>query len=557
MKKINRIHIGGHKFYFEEDAASTIEQYLARIEELYKGNGEELKVSDVETRIADICLEKVGEDGIVPASLIEEAIKTIGINIEEKKESNQETNDEKTAATENESDTIWYKAMLKGSKLFRDTHGSYIAGVISGLSIHFGISAGPLRIITVLLFLLTPSPLDLFLLLAYFLLWAIVPKAVSIMDYTRMRRINLSVNDEATKAAWKKSYEQSLQELTNPEPAGCMRTTARAAFYLLIALIALPVTLCVIAAIVICVIFIAMGSAVLESLNLSVFTLLGIFITLAIPLFALTHYVLKRRKVCKPMKKHSKAILAVLWAVTLIVTLLGVNKFIDSHRGIPNVHKILHDYKNILCKYGDISITTGEYYNTYPVESDKEALLGRIWDATTCNIPFIIESINDNDGIYQIYFYTPGATKSESLAKIKNKDYVVSHRIETHYAVEIHGWQDFAWDSISNTLYIKSIEHIGTNSQTRRTGPVNVDLTADDDTKTDGMQTFGIYYYGLQERPLLLIKNNADDSNILQVNDISSFHRHQGNKNIRIRNIDIKADCTGDNEECDSTNSFE
>ena len=555
MKKINRIHIGGHKFYFEEDAASTIEQYLARIEELYKGNGEELKVSDMETRIADICLEKVGEDGIVPASIIEEAIKTIGVNIEEEKnedkEKSEETESQEPTAKEDDTEAAWYKAMLKGSALFRDSHGSYIAGVISGVAVYFCISAGLLRLITVLLFLLTP--LELPLLLTYLIMWAIIPKAVSIIDYTRMRRISSPSNDEATKAAWKKSYEQSLHELTNPAPAGCMRTMVRVAFYILIALIAFPIVVCTLAIIIFCIIFIATGSIVLESLNISTFTLFGLFITLVVPLFALTHHILKRRKVCKPMKSWSKIFLAALWAVALIVTLLGVNKFIDSHSGIHNLRNILPAYKNILYQYGDISITTGEYYNTYTIESDKKALLGRIWDATPCNIPFIIESIHDSEGTYKIYIYTPGATKRESIEKIANKEYVASHSIETHDAGEIHGWQDFAWDSISNTLYIKSIEHISTNTETKRTGSVNIELINYDDTETDGMQTFGIYYCGLQERPMLFIKNNTDDSNILQVDDISSFHRHKGNKNIRIRNVDIN----NNNKEDDNINSVE
>ena len=48
MKKINNIHIGESTFFFEEDASQILEQYLTHIKELYRDNGEDLKVADVE-----------------------------------------------------------------------------------------------------------------------------------------------------------------------------------------------------------------------------------------------------------------------------------------------------------------------------------------------------------------------------------------------------------------------------------------------------------------------------------------------------------------------------
>lgn len=129
MKKINNIHIGGRAFYFEEEASSIMELYLARIKELYRDNGEELKVADVEQRIAEFCTARVGENGIVNSVLISEAIESIGIKIETPTAQPTETTEQPTNEAEAEeprehSDEPWYRAMLLGSKIFRNPHDS-------------------------------------------------------------------------------------------------------------------------------------------------------------------------------------------------------------------------------------------------------------------------------------------------------------------------------------------------------------------------------------------------------------------------------------------------
>ena len=67
MKRIERIQISNRSFFFEEDACHLLENFIEQIRQLYKDDGGDAKVDEVENRIAELCYGKVGTDGLVTA----------------------------------------------------------------------------------------------------------------------------------------------------------------------------------------------------------------------------------------------------------------------------------------------------------------------------------------------------------------------------------------------------------------------------------------------------------------------------------------------------------
>ena len=95
----------------------------------------------MENRIAEMCHEKVGADGIVTAAVIKEVLAVIGIRLEDSSVADDAGGDAASTGDsgkkENEQNAAWYKAMLKGSKLFRDKHNNILGGVLSGIAKHY------------------------------------------------------------------------------------------------------------------------------------------------------------------------------------------------------------------------------------------------------------------------------------------------------------------------------------------------------------------------------------------------------------------------------------
>ena len=82
MKRIERIQISNRSFFFEEDACHLLENFIEQIRRLYKDDGGDAKVDEVENRIAELCYGKVGADGIITAVVMNEILSVVGIKID-------------------------------------------------------------------------------------------------------------------------------------------------------------------------------------------------------------------------------------------------------------------------------------------------------------------------------------------------------------------------------------------------------------------------------------------------------------------------------------------
>ncbi len=522
MKKITRIEIGGRKFYFEENALEALENYTTRIKELYRDNGEELKVADIECRIADICEKQTGEKGIVNITTIKEAIESIGIEVETLQDEQQQTEESEPSTEEkrDESDEPWYRAMLLGRKLFRSPHDGYIAGVLSGFAAYYGTSTALLRILTVLLAIIEPVGGIVFL--AYIALWIILPKATSIIDYTRLRRAS-------TKIAWKKNYERTMQELATTPASGCLPTLVKVLFYAMIAIMMIPVGAFLLAIIVIPICFLGLlFSGNITSLIVlpHIFMLISIVVAVVIIIFAVVHWILKKFNVCKPMKPWAKGTLVVLLIVSFILTGITIYRTAAVYGGLNYLKQIItNELYNITSlvkgtrsnlSIGNYSSYLGTFYRTNPVDDPADKLFASLWKSYDSGLPFAIETIHNNCGEYRIHFYSQA--DEERIAQ-KNSD--ACYTIECQI---IHGALYFVYDKESNTIYTDEQYRIpqGTRHSrlTRNTEALNIGSIGNEsgfnfgNATEKGLQTFAIFYYGNSRTPSLLVGGSDTDEGV-------------------------------------------
>lgn len=543
MKKINNIHIGGRAFYFEEDASNIMEQYLARIKELYRDNGEDLKVADVEHRIAEFCTARVGEGGIVNTALIDEAIKSIGIEIETPtaqaaETTEQPTDEAKAEEPHDHSNEPWYRAMLLGNKIFRNLHKGYIGGVLAGLAAYFGISAALLRIITVILFIVEPTGIVYFI---YIALWIIFPKAKSIMDYTRMRRVGAKSDKKSVEAAWKNNYEQSMMELAEPPASGCLPTLVKVLFFL--PLIPLAIVLCIFAIFIIVLpigfiyIFAIGGTATLFTVPLAVMAI-SLVTAIAVMAFALIYWILGKMNVCKPMNKWPKIILATLLIVSLLFAGIGAYRVSKSYDGYVNLwEKIENEFEEFInggflkhLDMGKVTMRSGEYYCEFPLNENSKKAFAAVWDKElqNCKIPFVVETTHNDRGEYNIYFYRHEGSVMDIKHRVANKDYDARYTVNTE---ELTGYIYFIWDGEKNTLYSDEVYETPTDSRSttfeKRTDAVKIDATSHDgalnfgNAAEKGLTPFSFFFYGIQRVPSLLVGGDGNEG--LEIAPSSTF----------------------------------
>lgn len=190
MKKTFTINISGTIFHIEEDAYEVLQKYMVALKN-YFGNYDEGKevVADIEARIAEIFIEKLGkENKVVTIENVNEVVEIMG-------------NPEDFEAETEEADVESQEEATRKRRLYRDPDHRVIGGVCGGLGAYFKMDPVILRIIFVALLFLTGGTA----LLAYIILWIAVPKAKNTAQRLEMR------GQEATV----KNIEKSIKEEMN------------------------------------------------------------------------------------------------------------------------------------------------------------------------------------------------------------------------------------------------------------------------------------------------------------------------------------------------------
>ncbi|MBR5594214.1 MAG: PspC domain-containing protein [Bacteroidaceae bacterium] len=548
MKRIERIQISNRSFFFEEDACHLLGNFIEQIRRLYKDDGGDERVAEVENRIAEMCYDKVGADGIITAVMINEVLSVIGIKIETPYVADDADTDGAGCDTESEQDAAWYKAMLKGRKLFRDKHNNILGGVLSGIAMYYGVDVSALRVIAILLFVL---PVTLPLVLIYVILWIFLPKATTIMDYTRMRRIAECGDKEAVKRAWKRNYEQCVEELSIPADKGCLYSLVRVLFFILVAIMIMPLGVVVFALLFAFLSLLFVGWGAFEFLNLPFMVMMGVVLVVAIPIFLLIYSVLARMGVCGAMKKNTKRFFVALWVVVLLIVTPMAHSYIKDNGGYENIDETLEyqwnnlksifsgDWDDVVFMNGCFTSTSGNFYGTRRVVNDKDALVAAVWDAGAGNLylPLVVESVYDCDGVNTVAFYAKGDCFSDTQEKVL--DGVCDARISVTFLPgdEVWGWHCFMWDSINNTLYYDICKYASSACASCRTEELTSlvrlcaaesfgDSVTFENANDKGLVPFKISYNGNYRTPRLVVLDA--DGGELEIEPVSKTIRLKG-----------------------------
>lgn len=216
MNKILNINLGGYAITIDDDAYEYLLSYLESIRKRFsESEGRDEIVHDIETRIGELISQSMGNRTIVMLPDVEAATEVMG----KPEDFGGESTTGSTANTGSSSGSsnnagsgsggrkgsAATSSIRTGKRLFRDEEDTVAGGVCSGLSAYFGIH-DPLwmRLIFVLLTFLSTG----FWMLAYLLLWILVPPAKSAADRLAMRGEPINVDNIA------REIEDSFERLS-------------------------------------------------------------------------------------------------------------------------------------------------------------------------------------------------------------------------------------------------------------------------------------------------------------------------------------------------------
>lgn len=176
MNKLLNVNIGGTVFQIDEGAYNKMDAYLQSIRKKYATtNGGEEIISDIELRIAELLIEKVGINGAVMMHHVESIIAIMGRPEE--------------FESETISDTMSESEIPKARHFYRDTDNRILGGVCSGIAAYFNVDPLWLRLAFALSMIIFGTGF-----LLYLILWIIIPGAKTRAEKLEMRgeRVNIS-----------------------------------------------------------------------------------------------------------------------------------------------------------------------------------------------------------------------------------------------------------------------------------------------------------------------------------------------------------------------------
>lgn len=182
MKKTISINLGGFFFHIDEDAFQQLSSYLNSIKKSVDPAGRDEIIEDIESRIAELFLEKIRDNKqVISTHDVDAVIKVMG---QPEDYILDDVADNETKKTVNK-------------KLYRDKKSSMLGGVCAGFAHYLGIEAIWLRIIVILLVVVTWSGFSL----VYLLFWIVIPKAKTTSERLEMvgKPINISNIEQKVK----------------------------------------------------------------------------------------------------------------------------------------------------------------------------------------------------------------------------------------------------------------------------------------------------------------------------------------------------------------------
>jgi phage shock protein PspC (stress-responsive transcriptional regulator) len=172
MNKTVNINLGGMFFHIDEDAYLKLTRYFDAIKRsLSKSSGQEEIIKDIEMRVAELLTENQKTDKqVVGLKEVDQVIAVMG-----------QPEDYIIEEDNHNSQSYGGAAPRRTKKLYRDTEKGMVSGVSAGLGHYFGIDAVWIRLIFILLVWGAGTGV-----LAYIILWIVVPAAVTTSEKLEM-----------------------------------------------------------------------------------------------------------------------------------------------------------------------------------------------------------------------------------------------------------------------------------------------------------------------------------------------------------------------------------
>ncbi len=170
MNKTVNINLANSLFHIDDTAYDKLRRYLESIKRSFSGTtGSDEIIADIEARIAELFLEKMeNERQVITQKEVDEVIAIMGQP--EDYMIDEDIFEDEPKATQR---TTPQSSRVK--KLYRDMDQKYIGGVCAGLEYYLGFDALWIRILFVILAIFGSG----FGLIAYIILWILVPEATS------------------------------------------------------------------------------------------------------------------------------------------------------------------------------------------------------------------------------------------------------------------------------------------------------------------------------------------------------------------------------------------
>jgi phage shock protein PspC (stress-responsive transcriptional regulator) len=183
MNKTLSIGLAGFSFTIEEHAYIKLSDYLNALRNSMDASEADEVIHDIEIRIVEIFRDSLGKREVINDTDVEKVIAQIGSpeKIEEQEEAYYSEKNTRTKT----SGTIYSDK----KQLFRDPERQKIAGVCAGLAAYFGMEISWMRLIWVgtFLFLWVAPGSSFLVIILYFILWAVLPKAETASDFLKMK----------------------------------------------------------------------------------------------------------------------------------------------------------------------------------------------------------------------------------------------------------------------------------------------------------------------------------------------------------------------------------
>lgn len=212
MNKTINITLHGQLFALEDDAYSTLKKYLEDVEHHLSASDDKKEIiNDIECSIAEKFSGKLvkGKE-VINLGDIQEILEIMG-----KPEEISDEEDEPVSEDKKDDETEKEKNSNRQKKLYRNTEDKIIAGVASGIAAYFGIDPVIVRLIFVATVFLNGTGI-----IAYLVLWAIVPPAVSLNQKMEMegelvtlKKIEEFVKEKSEKFRSKKIRKEGLENV--------------------------------------------------------------------------------------------------------------------------------------------------------------------------------------------------------------------------------------------------------------------------------------------------------------------------------------------------------